>query len=378
MAEDDTPIELDRVEGAPHPRETARLIGQDSAERTFLDAWDSDRLHHAWLLRGPLGIGKATLAYRMARAIIAEGPMPGGSLFGAPLTPESLDIPADCPVGHRIRAGSEPRLSVLRLNLNPTTGRPRSQIVVEDVRAMKSFLQLSAADGGWRAVIVDAADQMNRSAANALLKMLEEPPERVLMLLISHAPGGLLPTIRSRCRFLDLTPLGPEDMQAALTQAEVEPPSGQSDALAELAAGSVGRAIQLINADGLALYGKLVGMMASGRVDRHEMSLLANLVSGRDAARPYAMTADLLQVLIARLARAAATGTPPPPAAAKEADLISLTASMPRQAPLWADAAARTAASLRHAIAVNLDPGQTIIDTLLEIDTVLGKTRRAA
>ncbi|MEM9044063.1 MAG: DNA polymerase III subunit delta' [Pseudomonadota bacterium] len=378
MAKDDTPLELDRAAGAPHPRETSRLIGQEVAEQAFLDAWASDRLHHAWLLRGPQGIGKATLAYRMARAILAEGPMPGGSLFGAPLVPKTLDSPADCPIDQRIKAGSEPRLSVLRLGVNPSTGRPRSQIVVDDVRATKGFLQLSAADGGWRVVIVDAADQMNRSAANALLKMLEEPPELVLMILISHAPGSLLPTIRSRCRFLDLYPLSSDQLSTALAQADVEIPTGHESNLAELANGSVGRAVELINGDGLALYAKLVAMMSGGRVDRHEMSVLANQVSGRDAAQAFAMTADLLQVLVGRLARAAASGTPPPPASTREPELIEMAASQADQASLWAEASARIGASLRHSVAVNLDPGQTIIDTLLDLDTVLGHSRRAA
>ncbi|HSF95136.1 MAG TPA: DNA polymerase III subunit delta', partial [Thermohalobaculum sp.] len=197
--------EPDRIPGIPHPRETVRLFGQDAAERGFLAAWAEDRLHHGWLLRGPRGVGKATLAYRIARALIADGPTGGGGLFGPEpaQAPETLDMPADCPVAARIRAQSEPRLMVLRRSINDR-GRLRTQITIDEVRGLRRFLGLSAADGGWRAVIVDAADEMNANAANGLLKLLEEPPARTVLLLVSHAPAALVPTIRSRCRSLDL------------------------------------------------------------------------------------------------------------------------------------------------------------------------------
>jgi len=232
------PPEPDRVAGHPHPRETPRLFGQEPAEQGFLAAWRDDRLHHAWLLRGPRGIGKATLAYRIARALIADGPGPGQA--GAPAT---LDAPQDCPVATRIHARSEPCLAVLRRAVNDKTGRLRSQIAVDDVRAVRRFLSLSAADGGWRVVIVDAADEMNRSAANALLKVLEEPPARTALLLVAHSPAALLPTIRSRCRTLDLRPLGPAELAAALTQAGAPVAEAEAGPLA-LIAGNEGQGLR--------------------------------------------------------------------------------------------------------------------------------------
>ncbi len=380
MADDDTPPETDRIPGALHPRETPELFGQDRAERLFLDAWANDRLHHAWLLRGPEGVGKATLAYRIARAIIADGPgsETGGFFAEVAGPPSSLKSPPDCPFAPRIRAGSEPRLSVLRLGLQERTGKPRTQIVVEDVRAMKSFLQLSAADGGWRVVLVDSVDSLNRSAANALLKMLEEPPARTLMLLISHAPGGLLPTIRSRCRFLDLNPLGPDDLAKALEQQEVEIPSGSEAALAELAAGSVGRALWLISGNGLKIYSLIVDTIAAGRVDRSAMIALAQQTAGRDGAAAFGLIAELTQVMMTRMARAAATGDKPQAVSALEIIVMAKLANRPEQAQLWAEATARASDRFRHATAVNLDPGQTIIDTFLDLDTTLGQARRIA
>ncbi|MEM8842667.1 MAG: DNA polymerase III subunit delta' [Pseudomonadota bacterium] len=380
MAEQDTAPETDQIPGALHPRETPQLFGQDRAERTFLDAWANNHLHHAWLIRGPGGVGKATLAYRIARAILADGPGndPAGLFGDAAGAPTSLDVPPECAIAPRIRAGAEPRLAVLRLGVQARTGKPRTQIVVDDVRAMKSFLHLSAADGGWRVVLVDAVDQMNRSAANALLKMLEEPPAKTLMLLVSHAPGSLLPTIRSRCRFLDLDPLNPEDLAKALAQQETDIPAGSEAALAELAAGSVGRALWLISGNGLNLYSRIVEVITTGKVDRSAMVALAAQTNGRDGVATFSLIADLVQVMMSRMARTAATGMKPQAVSTHEITVMAKLASNPAQARLWANAAARTGDSMRHAMAVNLDPGQTIIDTFLDLDTTLGQARHTA
>jgi DNA polymerase-3 subunit delta' len=373
--------EPDRVPGHLHPRETACLFGQGAAEAGFLNAWAEDRLHHGWLLRGPRGIGKATLAYRIARALIAEGPgRAGDGLFGpSPLrAPETLDAPEGCPVATRIRAQSEPRLAVLRRTENERTGRLRTQISVDDVRGIRRFLGLTAADGGWRAVIVDAADEMNASAANALLKVLEEPPARTALLLVSHAPAALLPTIRSRCRGLDLRPLGAADLAAALAQAGAPVAEGDTGALALLAGGSVGEALRLGAGGGVALYGRLVTLMGGGRrIDRAELMALAEDVARRGAETVYELTGRLTLTLIGRLARQAALGEAGPEAGPGEAALIASVARNPAQAALWAEAAGRAAAAIGHARAVNLDPGQTIIDTFLDLDATLARARGA-
>jgi DNA polymerase-3 subunit delta' len=377
MSDEITPPELDRVAGYPHPRETRALYGQEAAERAFLAAWAEGRLHHGWLIRGPRGTGKATLAYRIARALIAEGPGEQATLLG-PAVPMSLDPPEGCPVAARIRAQSEPRLRVLRRTINPQTGRMRTQIVIDDVREVRRFLALSAPDGGWRAVIVDAADEMNSSAANALLKVLEEPPPRTALLLVAHAPARLLPTIRSRCRGLDLRPLDAEDLRRALAGTGVTIGPDEAHALAILADGSVGQALRLAAGGGVRLYGRIVGALREGRgVDRPAMAALADEAAQRGAEARYELTGRLVLTLLGRLARHAAGGSPAAELAPGEAALLRAAARSPAQAALWAEAACRIGAALSHARAVNLDPGLTIIDTFLDLDATLARAREA-
>ena len=380
MSEANEQPEPDRVPDHPHPRETRRLFGQEGAELDFLAAWSEGRLHHAWLLRGLRGVGKATLAYRIARALIADGVGAGqaGGVFGAGL-PMTLDPPEVCPVATHIHAQSEPRLAVLRRRVNEKTGRLRSQITIDDVRAVRRFLSLSAADGGWRAVIIDAADEMNHSAANALLKVLEEPPARTALLLVSHSPAALLPTIRSRCRTLDLRPLNPADLSAALTGAGAPIVAEEAGPLAVLAGGSVGEALRLTAGDGVVLYGRLVALLGGGMgVERSGMMQLAEAVTGRGAEAMYELSGRLTLTLVGRLARHGATGSSDAEVGSGEAALMAAVAGNQAQAALWAEAAARVAAATSHARAVNLDPGQTIIDTFLDLDATLTRTRGVA
>lgn len=376
---DDAPLDPpDQVPGLPHPRETFGLFGQDEAERAFLGAWASERLHHAWLLSGPEGVGKATLAYRIARTRIAAAE---GGLFGAPEPPETLAMAAEDPVARRISAGAEPLLSTLIRTEDPKAKprRLRTQIVVDDVRKLKSFFQLTSAEGGWRVAIIDPAEEMNPSAANALLKLLEEPPARSLFLLVSHAPSRLLPTIRSRCRHLPLKALGAEDLTAALTEAGVETGGEDADALKTLCAGSAGRAARLLETGGVRLYQRLVRLaLGAPGADRREMNAIADGCAGRDAAAIYDLTLKLIDILLARLARAAALGAPQTLAAPDEAALFARLAASPDAARIWADLAANVSAETGRARAVNLDPGMVILDTFIKIDAAARKTRALA
>ncbi|WP_170357362.1 DNA polymerase III subunit delta' [Ruegeria arenilitoris] len=371
---DDTPTP-DQAPGALHPRETRRLFGQDAAEQAFLTAFASDRLHHAWLLTGPRGVGKATLAWRIARFLLATPPQQDDGLFGAPEAPTTLDIAPDHPVAARMLAGAEPGLAAITRSLNDQ-GRLRNEIVVDDIRKLGRFFGLSSADGGRRVVIADAADEMNVSAANALLKMLEEPPARTTLLLVSHQPSRLLPTIRSRCRTLRLSPLSPEDMKSALAQTGAELPP-QSDHLAALAAGSVGDAVRLINLGGMEIYAELIQILGTlPRLDRQRALALAEAAAQRGAAERYDLLLNLIDIALSRLALTGATGAPPQPEAApNEAEVLLRLSSSRPQALGWAEAASIITARARHGQAVNLDPAAVVLDTVFKIQETAGPSR---
>jgi DNA polymerase-3 subunit delta' len=371
MAATDPLPEPDRLEGAPHPRETRVVHGHAGAEAEFLRAFCSGRLHHAWMLTGPKGVGKATLAWRLARFLLAT-PEDDGGMFAAP-PPTTLDIPDDHPVARRLLQLAEPRNFLLRRGPNDKETALSQIISVDEVRKMKSFFTLSAADGGRRTAIIDSLDEMNPAAANALLKLLEEPPANVTLFLISHQPARLLPTIRSRCRELRLAPLGPDDLAAALAAAGGSVAPEEATALAQLSAGSVGEAFRMTNLDGLALYAALTRLFATlPRLDRPQALALAELAAARGAAETFDLLVTLIDVFLARLARTGTTGTLPPEAAPGEAQLLSRLSPQAMAARAWADLAQSLSARARRGKAVNLDPAALLMDMLLRIDETAG------
>ncbi|MFQ6554298.1 DNA polymerase III subunit delta', partial [Aestuariibius insulae] len=353
-----------QIPSAPHPRETETLFGQSEAEAAFLGAMGSGRLHHGWLLTGPRGIGKATLAWKIAAALLAGQVTDAQALF---TESPALEIPLDHPDRRLLLAGSHPRLFLLRRSYDGKTKRLKSAIGVDEVRALKGFFSMSAADGGHRAVIVDSADEMTNQAANALLKLLEEPPVSTTLLLISHQPSRLLPTIRSRCRTLRLAPLSPEDTAAALAQAGFA--SEESPALAALTAGSVGDAIRLLAMDGLPLYADLVKLLTGlPNLDRPALLKLAESATGAKNAPRFDLLLDLTEIAMARIARAGLTGPPAAQAAPGEALLLQKLSPDARAARQWAALAEDLSSRVRHAQAVNLDPAQVILDMAFRIE----------
>ncbi|MET0182634.1 MAG: DNA polymerase III subunit delta' [Caulobacterales bacterium] len=219
--------EPDQAPDTVHPRENFAFVGHGDAEAALAAALSGGRMHHAWLLTGPRRLGKATLAYRFARAALGANP----------IGPRPLDVDPNHPAARKIAQRAHPDLFLLRRGLNERTGKPRSEITVEDARALGQFFSMAPAEGGMRVAIIDAVDELNRNAANAILKTLEEPPPRAVLILVCHAPGAALATIRSRCRKLALRPLS--DAQVA------EASGGASDALIRLAKGRPGLAIAL-------------------------------------------------------------------------------------------------------------------------------------
>jgi DNA polymerase III subunit delta' len=368
--------EPDRVTGAPHPRETLHLYGQSRAEAAFLEAFNAGRLHHGWLITGPRGVGKATLAWRIARFLLTL-PADDGGMFGAPPAPTTLETAANTPTARRLLQLADPRLFLLRRGANDKETALAQDIRVDEVRKMKSFFALSAADGGRRVAIIDSADEMNTAAANALLKLLEEPPAGVTFLVISHQPQGLLPTIRSRCRALRLGPLDAPALSDALTLAGGEVAPEAAAALAALAGGSVGEAFRLSNLDGLQVYQAITDLMETlPRMDRQKAIALAESAAGRGRELQFDMTLTLLDLFLARLAHTGATGQTPPPAARGESATLARLSPDALHARAWAELAQTLGIRARRGRAVNLDPAALLLDTLLKIDAMAASLPR--
>ena len=270
----------DSEDGARLPRETTALFGHQQAEHLLLDAYKSGRIPHAWLIGGPPGIGKATLAYRLARFVLAHPDPRAAEVQGA----TSLAVDSNQPVARRIAARAQGDLLVLERAINEQTGKHYTVIRVDDVRRTTAFFGSTAGEGGWRIAIVDAVDDLQREGANALLKVLEEPPQRSLLLLISHAPGRELPTIRSRCRRLLLRPLAAEDVAHAVAQAtDRDASDDEVRTAAEASEGSVGRALNLLDATALLLRQKVLDLLAQlPDPDPRALHAIGDAIGGSD------------------------------------------------------------------------------------------------
>jgi DNA polymerase-3 subunit delta' len=281
----------------PEPRANPDLFGHDHAAQALADAAGTGRLHHAWLLTGPKGVGKATLAYRFARWLLA----------GRPDATLPLYLPPADPTFRRVAASGHADLR----SLAPNAGEKgvKLMIRVDEVRAVPRFLSLTAAEGGWRIVLVEQMEAMNAEAQNALLKTLEEPPPRALLLLTTAAPDRLLPTIRSRCRRIDLFPLPEPEMDRLLAQWLPDLDAGQRAALGRMAAGAPGRALELAESDGLTLQAEVDGFLARlPRPDPRALHQLADKLAAKRDGSALVTFMDLLRSSLAHAIREAGRG----------------------------------------------------------------------
>ncbi len=350
----EAPPEADRLDGFPHPRQTLRLYGHEAAEQTLARAFADGHMHHAWLLTGRLGIGKATLAYRLARHALAQPQERTGG-------EQPLEVAPETRSARQVKALTHPGLLLLRRPYDTRAKRFAQTIPVDEVRRLKSFLGLTSAENAWRVVLVDSADELNINAANALLKSLEEPPARTLFVLISAEPSQLLPTIRSRCRRLDLAALTGEPLRAAtaagLASQNLAPPGAEAwEKLETLAQGSVRRVLQLTATGGLELYARLERCLASlPRLDWQAAHALTDEMGFGAPEQRYETFFELFFDLLARLLRARATGQGRPEDCALAERLIA-----PQRLPAWAafwQAAVREKADVAE---LNLDRKATL------------------
>jgi DNA polymerase III subunit delta' len=320
----------------PAPRDNPELYGQDAALGVLGRALASGRLAHGWLLTGPSGIGKATLAFRFARALLA----------GPDAVDAQLAMRPDHPVFRQVTQGVHPDLTVIEAERDPRTGRVRSEITVDTVRAATASLRVTAAAGGYRVAVIDGAEFLNRNAANALLKTLEEPPARSVLVLVSHRPGALAATIRSRCAKLRLSPLADDVVERALARLVPDLNPEERQALTLLARGSIGCAVAMAEGSQLGAYQRLVAALAAAPVDHLVLDELSNELAR--AAEPGITSAlTLIQELLGRVVAAGLgrLGRPLFPDEATQLAQLAVCRPLDRWATLW-EKVARLAAAV--------------------------------
>ena len=282
----------------PPPRATSALFGHQHAEATLLNAYRGGRIPHAWLIGGGQSIGKATLAYRMAKFVLTHADPKSSDVQNA----KTLAVDPDYPVARQVAAGSHGGLLTLERTLNDK-GVMGTVISVNQARETLPFFGSTAAVDGWRVCVVDTVEELNANAANALLKVLEEPPARALFLLVSHMPARVLATIQSRCRKLPLRPLSTDDVVlAAANAANLDRNDSALLAAAELAEGSVARALTLLESDGLGLHQRTLDLLnALPHVDPRALHSLGDSLGLNDRVSLRAFIDTVDRWLTARL-----------------------------------------------------------------------------
>jgi DNA polymerase-3 subunit delta' len=332
----------DALEGVALPRETPVLVGHADAEHALLSAYRSGRMHHAWIISGERGIGRATLAFRLARFLLAYPDPQAEHVASA----GALYVPPEHPAARRVAAMSHPNLLHLQRDWDDRRKRYRTELSVDMVRKAIPFLGMTAGEGPWRVIIVDTADDMSPSAANAILKMLEEPPSGALFLLLARSRGALLPTIVSRCRPLDLAPLSAAETEAVVRAVAPDAAADGDEATSGLAAGSPRRLIELRRGDGLNLYKLMLRAIELGHVDAQlQLSALASDAAGME---------QFLFLYAGYLGRRV------------RAEREPLAAANPPLAPLvtWAELWENAVRSGREVETYNLDRRQFVLDLL--------------
>ncbi len=333
------------------PRANPDLVGHDAAQATLRRLFDSGRLPHALLISGPRGIGKATLAFRLARYVLSGGEGAALDMFGVQPDATGLAVSPESGVFRRVAAGGHADLLTVERAFDPRRKRLRGEIVVDDVREIGSFLHLTAAEDGWRVVVIDGADAMNRNAGNAVLKILEEPPRRALLVLIAHSPGRLLPTIRSRCRHLKLSPLSSAEIGSLIARYRPDLDDKAAATIADLADGSIGRALELAGSGGIDLHKTMTAMLARRPgLDLLALHSFADKLARADAEESYRTLETLLGQHLSREAAAAAR------------------AGKPREAARWANLQSDISDKFARSDGLNLDRKQTILSAFFAVE----------
>lgn len=329
-------------------------------------AFHSGKLHHAWLLSGARGIGKATLAFRFARYVLAAGPETESDEAPLYLAP-------DDPVFRRVASGGHADLLTVERGTNEKTGKRRSEIIVDDVRRVARLVSLTPGEGQWRIIIVDGAEEMNRNAANAILKYLEEPPAQTLFLLVCHAPARLLPTVRSRCRSLTMRPLA-DDLLDELISRHIAPGLDAKDRqiLTSISEGSPGRALALAQQGGVELYESLIEILGDlPDLDIRAVHGLGDRVARKDGADAFRTLSGLIVWWLNHLVCDGAKATETPGISARE-DALRQRLLAQGDLEHWARVWEKLSQLFARAEAVNLEPKQVILNAFTALQQAAG------
>jgi DNA polymerase-3 subunit delta' len=340
--------ESDRLLDVKHPRENALLFGHAAAERELANAIARGRVHHGLIISGPKGVGKATLAWRFARALLRRE--------GGDRSPD-LHMDEGDPVFRSLAAQTHADCIVIRRPWDEKTKKLKAEIPVDEVRRAGAFFGRHAGQGGWRVAIVDAADELSSSAENALLKTLEEPPPRSILILAAHAPGRLLPTIRSRCMMLRLRPLDDRDMRLALDALAPDASTNEREQIIPLAEGSPGRAIEFIGGGALALNAEIARILSRlPALDLGAVYSIADRVSKPQASDQFQLFIHLLQQSFRHKILGGATGNGP---------------AAGGQQKRWMEVSDKTTQAIQAADALNLDKRNLIVSIFMEAEANL-------
>jgi len=346
---DNDAIVADKIDGIPHPAETLELVGHEETVQQILLQYASGRMHHALLLTGPRGIGKATMAMRIASHVFRYPQ--------AANAPSSLDVAQENdPVDGKISARSHPNLLHMTRPWDDKTKKFKTQLTVDVIRRTVPFFGTSRGEAGWRIAIVDAADDMNASAANALLKILEEPPENTLFFVLSHSPAKVLPTIRSRCQQVSMKPLAEKQVLSVLEGFGALEGLNDEDKqlLARLAKGSVRTGLLLASENGLEIYKSFISACQRlNNPDWAQIQAMAEKVTARGKEDGFRLLLEFANEYM----EARATGR-----IGRQNDINDVSV-LARWAQVWE----KTQNSTRIADGYNLDKKQVILNLFHEM-----------
>ena len=361
----------DKIAGAPHPMLANEIIGHSSQKLSFLSSFASNRLPQCWLLAGDMGIGKASFAWLIAKFLLTTKYQPADLKIDLNETNiNSILEPQSGSTLNRIISGSEQRVYIVRRGYNEKRKAFFKNISIEDVRKLQSYCSLTIADGGKRIIIIDTADDLNKSSSNALLKLLEEPPKNTIFLLISHQPNLLLPTIKSRCQKLSFSNLDQTDLGAVLTAigCKIEPSDEVS--LSILSKGSAGAACRLINSNCINLYRDILNIASSlPNLNTNKILQLSQNYFAKAKPSEFEIFIEMMQHFFSRLCKTGVMQKPVLPSVTdNEAKIMKSLCPNLKSARLWSDVANISLAKLNKGYLLNIDIESLILDAFIYLE----------